>query len=621
MPAAIEVENISKSIGELQLFKQIGFTIQQGNKTALVAKNGEGKTTLLNILTGIDGPDQGEVKILQNLKFAYLKQEPELIANYSVLDAVFHQDNKISKLVKDYELAIAKENSDDMENLIIKMDNANAWDFENRAKLILTQLGITNFNQKIRELSGGQKKRVALAQVLIAEPEILLLDEPTNHLDIKSIEWLEDYLKKTNLTLLMVTHDRYFIDRVCNEIIELDNNQIYTYKGNYSYFLKKKAQRISEENVEIEKAKNLLRTEEEWMRRMPKARGSKAKYRIDEYYKLKDLASSGRNNEEIRINIKERRLGSKILIAKNLYFNWDNTPYINDFNYTFSRFEKVGILGANGTGKSTLLDLLTGKLNPDKGSIETGETIKFGYYRQEGISFDENSRVIDAVSEIAETVKVSDNKVVSSSQFLNYFLFPPNRQHDFIYKLSGGEKRRLYLCTVLMKNPNFLILDEPTNDIDIATLEILEGYLQSFNGCVIVVSHDRSFMDSVVDHLFIFEGDGVIKDFPGNYSQYFEWKQNLKKPPPENKFSAKSSKKKSEKASKKLSYNEKREFEQLESEISNLEKEKNQLELELNTSSSNHEDLIKISQRIGDIINELDVKTNRWMELAEKIEE
>jgi ATP-binding cassette subfamily F protein uup len=480
MPAILEVEGVSKSIGDLQLLKQVSFSIEEGDKTGLIAANGTGKTTLLNILAGEESHDSGAYRFLPGKKIGYLTQEPQLDASKSILEAIFDVNNPSLDLIKEYEVAVEKNNIKKIEELSVCIDNEKLWDYESRIQQLLSQLGISNFQQKINELSGGQKKRIALAAMLIDEPDFIILDEPTNHLDVHAITWLEDYLQRSKVTLLMVTHDRYFLDRVCNDIIEIDLQKIYRYKGNYSYFLRKRAERIEQQMAEVSKAENLLRKETEWMRRMPKARGTKAKYRMENFYQLKDKAAQKRNEEKVKINVGGKRLGKKILVAKHLDFFWDGDCYLKDFSYTFNPYEKIGILGANGSGKSTFLDIVIQKLTPAAGAIETGETIKFGYYRQDGLHFDEKMKVLDALTEIAETVKLSDGTIITASQFLNHFLFPPARQYDYIYKLSGGEKRRLYLCSVLMQSPNFLILDEPTNDLDIATLEVLEEYLQDF---------------------------------------------------------------------------------------------------------------------------------------------
>ncbi len=617
MPAVIEVENLSKSIGDLELFSGISFSLEEGEKIGLIAKNGIGKTTLLNILAGDESKDAGLIKFLPDRKVGYLSQEPDFVENKTILEALFHSGNATLDLIRDYEAAVEKNDIKNIETLALKLDNLKAWDYESRIRQLLSQLDIHHLGQKISELSGGQKKRVALASVLIEEPDILILDEPTNHLDISAISWLEGHLQKSRITLFMVTHDRYFLDRVCNEILELDRHQIYKYRGNYSYFLKKRAERIELEVKEIEKAENLLRKEEDWMRRMPKARGTKAKYRVENYHNLKDKASKNISEDKVRINVSGERLGSKVLVTKNLDFSWGKEKYLNDFTYTFNRFEKIGLLGPNGCGKSTFLDVLTGNLKPDGGELETGETIKFGFYRQQGMHFDENMKVLDALTEIAETIKLGNDKIVTASQFLNHFLFPPGRQHDYIYKLSGGEKRRLYLCTILMQNPNFLILDEPTNDLDIATLEVLEDYLHDFAGCVMVVSHDRYFLDEVVDHVFVFKGAGEIKDFPGNYSQYFEWENKQQKAVPVKKDPIKKEKKQAASKPQKLTYKEKLEYEGLEQEIADLEKEKGELEEILNSGTLDTEDLLEKSNRIGELIELIEEKSMRWLELAE----
>lgn len=616
MPAIVEINNLSKSIGELELFADLNFNINEGQKVALIANNGEGKTSLLSILTGHDSHDSGSIKFLPGKTVGYLPQNPDIDLKASIIDNIFSSSSPNLRLIKEYESALIKADESALNELLVKMDNAKLWDYETRIKQILSELGIHNLEQNTGELSGGQKKRIALAKALIEEPDFLILDEPTNHLDIKAIEWLEKYLERQKNTVLMVTHDRFFLDRVCNIILELDNKSIYKYQGNYSYFLRKREERLEQMAAETEKARNLLRTEEDWMRRMPKARGTKAKYRIDNYYNLKDKAAGRLQDKKVEINVDENRLGSKILVAKNLNFLWNNEYYLKDFSYTFSRFEKIGILGENGSGKSTFLNLLTQKLTPESGSIETGVTIKFGYYRQDGMDFDPQMKVIDAVTKIAETIRLSDGNSITAPQFLNHFLFPHKRQNDYIYKLSGGEKRRLYLCTVLMQNPNFLILDEPTNDLDIATLHVLEEYLQAFNGCVLVVSHDRYFMDKVVDHIFVFKGNGVIKDFPGNYSAFFE-KSKLEQQ--EKTKAAKSSPKKEKPRtpSNKMSYKEKRELELLEEELPLLEEKKKELEEELNSGKLDHVQLQEVAAQLGKLIESIEVKSDRWIELSD----
>lgn len=617
MPAVIEVDKLTKSIGDLELFTDISFSIEDGEKIGLIAKNGTGKTTLLNILAGNESKDSGTIGFLPDRRIGYLSQEPMLDETKSIIDALFSSGNPSLSLIRDYEIAVEKNDYTAIEELATKIDNQKIWDYENRVKQLLSQLDIHNLHQKVSELSGGQKKRIALASVLIEEPDMLILDEPTNHLDVKAISWLEEYLQRSKVSLFMVTHDRYFLDRVCKEILEIDGLSVHKYRGNYSYFLRKREERIEIEIKEIEKAENQLRKETDWIRRMPKARGTKAKYRVDNYQNIKEKASKNIVDEKVKINVAGERLGSKILVTKDLNFSWGDTKFLKDFTYTFSKYEKIGVLGPNGCGKSTFLDVLTGVLRPESGVIEMGETIKFGFYRQDGMKFDENMRVLDALTEIAETIKLGDDKVITASQFLNHFLFPPKRQRDYIYKLSGGEKRRLYLCSVLMQNPNFLILDEPTNDLDIATLEVLEDYLHDFAGCVMVVSHDRFFLDEVVDHVFVFNGSGNVKDFPGNYSQYFEWNlEQIKKELPV-KPVKKKEREKPVSTKKKLTYKEKLEFDGLETEIAKLEEEKGELEAQLNSGILSSEDLVDKSKQIGVLIESIDEKSLRWLELAE----
>ncbi len=622
MVSYLQVENLKKSFGDLVLFKEITFGVDQNQKVALVAKNGTGKTSLLNIIAGKDSQDEGKITFRRDLRVAFLEQNPELNNRNSIIDEVFHASEDIKEAIVNYSQAILSDDKALLSKAIDTMDHLQAWDYEVKVKQILTVLKIDKYDQKIATLSGGEKKRVALASVLIEEPDLLLLDEPTNHLDLDMIEWLEKYLKNSRSTLLMVTHDRFFLDRVCNEIIEMDNSQIFTYKGNYSYFLKKREERLAAEEAQVEKAKNVLRKEEDWMRRMPKARSHKAKYRIDNYYQLKDVADGGRTDEEMRINVQSSRLGKKIIEIENLHKRFDNQIILKDFSYKFTRGEKIGIIGDNGSGKSTFLNLITQNLQADSGSVDIGKTVVFGYYRQEGIQFKPDQRLIDVVQEIAEVVTLGDGRQMGVKEFLNFFLFPFDMQYTPISKLSGGEKRRLYLVTVLMRKPNFLILDEPTNDLDIMTLAVLEEYLTTFDGCVMVVSHDRFFMDQVVDHLFVFKGDGEIKDFPGNYSQYREWVASIES---QEKKEQKSIKKdvsnhrvKSQNQPKsKLSFKEKREFEQLEKDIALLEQEKLNLESEMNSGKLNPDDLLQKSNRVGEIIKLLDEKETRWLELSE----
>lgn len=614
----IQVDSLTKYWGELPLFENISFTVGEGQKIALIAKNGAGKSTLMDIITGLETPDGGTVTAVSDIKIGYLRQDPRLDDNDTVIEAAFNSSSELVSTIREYENAVEKQDAEALEVAMEKMNHLNAWDFELRIKQILTQLKITNLNQKTGELSGGQKKRVALANVLINTPDLLVMDEPTNHLDLDMIEWLEKYLEKTKCTLFMVTHDRYFLDRVCNEILEMDDNVIYRYRGNYTYFLEKREERIQQQTAEVEKAKNLLRTELEWLRRMPKARGTKSKYRIDNAYKLKEKASQRRNDEEVELNVKAARLGKKILEVENLSKGFGDLILFEDFSYNFTRFEKVGIVGENGTGKSTFLNIITGALSPDTGTVDVGETIKYGYYHQDGISFNPGDKVLDVVTEIAEVIDLGNGQKMTASQFLQMFLFPPEVQHSFVEKLSGGERRRLYLCTVLIQNPNFLILDEPTNDLDIMTLNVLEDYLRNFNGCVIIVSHDRYFMDKVVDHLFVFSTDKHIKDFPGNYSIYRDWKEGQEKAKRNLEKKEKPVVKKQEKSGpRKMTYKEKREFEQLEKDITELEEEKSTLEELMNSGELGAEELVEKSKRYAELKDLLDEKEFRWLELSE----
>ncbi|WP_319229129.1 ABC-F family ATP-binding cassette domain-containing protein [Draconibacterium orientale] len=626
MKPFLQAENLSKRWGELMLFENISFTVFEGAKVALIAKNGTGKSSLLDLLAGKESPDEGIITLSNDVKMGYFEQIPNLNPNNTVIEEVFESDNEKIKTVKAFELAVAHNKQDEITAISAKMDELNAWAVEVEIKQILTELKINFLEQKVSELSGGQQKRLALAKVLINQPDLLILDEPTNHLDLEMIEWLEAYLEKTKSTLLMVTHDRYFLDRVCNEIIEMEDNQIYRYQGNYSYFLEKRDERIAMQQASISKAKNLMRTEIEWMRRMPKARSHKAKYRVDAFQDLKNKASQNIREDKVEMNVKSARLGKKIVELEHVSKSFPGVKLIEDFSYKFQRFEKVGIVGKNGTGKSTFLNLLTQTLTPDSGAIEIGQTIKFGYYRQEGIAFDPREKVIEAVQKIAEFIHFEDGTKMSATQMLTHFLFPPETQYNYIEKLSGGEQRRLYLCTVLMQNPNFLILDEPTNDLDIMTLNVLEDYLQSFAGCVVVVSHDRFFMDKIVDHLFVFEGEGAITDFPGNYTVYRnkveEEEQQKAKAEAKKKAEAKAKSEAVAKPSqpqtkKKLSFKEKREFEQLENEIPELEEQIGELEDLLNSGTLKHDELYEKSLQLDDMKSQLDEKELRWLELSE----
>lgn len=520
----LQVENLTKSFGDLVLFDKISFGIAQCQRIGLIAKNGSGKTTLLNILAGKEGYDEGTITFRRDLRVGYLEQAPSYPAGLTVLEACFHHGNSTVELIKEYEECMETPGNPGLEELLGRMEHEKAWDYERKAKQILSQLKIRDFNQKVEHLSGGQLKRVALANVLITEPDLLILDEPTNHLDLDMTEWLEEYLNRGNLSLLMVTHDRYFLDRVCSEIIEIDNKQLYSYKGNYSYYLEKRQERIDATNAEIARANNLYRTELEWMRRMPQARGHKARYREEAFYDLEKVAKQRTYDSNVKLDVKASYIGSKIFEADHLCKSFGSLKILDDFSYIFARYEKMGIVGNNGTGKSTFIKILMGLEKVDSGTLDIGETVRFGYYSQDGLQFDEQMKVIDVITAIAEVIELGNGKRLTASQFLQHFLFTPETQHSYVYKLSGGERRRLYLCTVLMKNPNFLVLDEPTNDLDIVTLQVLEEYLKNFKGCVIVVSHDRYFMDKVVDHLLVFKGQGDIRDFPGNYSDYRDWK-------------------------------------------------------------------------------------------------
>ncbi|MDR1502719.1 MAG: ABC-F family ATP-binding cassette domain-containing protein [Prevotella sp.] len=623
MASILQVDGLTKSFGDLVLFREISFGIAEGERIGLIAKNGSGKTTLLNILTGKESYDNGAVVFRRDLRVAYLEQDPVYPENLTVLQACFSSGNEITDLIAEYENVINSKDHSNLDNILQKMDVLQAWDYEHRAKQILAQLKITDFEQKISELSGGQLKRVALANVLITEPDLIILDEPTNHLDLDMVEWLEEYLQRSRLSLLMVTHDRYFLDRVCNEIIEIDQQQLYQYKGNYSYYLEKRDERISAQNAEIDRANNLMRKELEWMRRQPQARGTKAKSRIDAFYDLEKKAQQVRDAGNVQLQMKGSYIGNKIFEAQHVYKAFGDIKIVEDFNYVFARYEKLGIVGNNGTGKSTFIKMLMGEVAPDKGNFDIGETVKFGYYSQDGLKFDEQMKVLDVIQNIAEVIDLGNGNRLTASQFLQHFLFPPEKQHNFVYKLSGGEKRRLYLCTVLITNPNFLVLDEPTNDLDIVTLNILEEYLQQFKGCVIVVSHDRYFMDKVVDHLLAFQGNAKIKDFPGNYTEYREWKEIQEAIEKEKEQAAKPKEDKPQIASpknddkKKLSFKEKREFEELDLLIPKLEEEKDKLENELSSGTLSTDELLSKSNRISELIDEIDEKTMRWMELSD----
>ena len=627
MISYLQIDKLTKSFGDLVLFEDITFGIAQGQKVGLIAKNGTGKTTLLNIIAGKEDYDSGAVVFRNDLRVGYLEQTPHYPDGLTVLQACFYSPNETVRLIAEYEQAMVSSDHSDLEDILLRMDNLKAWDYEQRAKQILGQLKIHNFNQKVETLSGGQLKRVALANVLITDPELIILDEPTNHLDLEMTEWLEGYLSRANISILMVTHDRYFLDRVCSEIIEIDRKRIYQYKGNYSYYLEKRQERMDTLNAEVDRASNLLRKELDWMRRQPQARGTQAKYRIEAFYELEKKAKQQHESGNVNLDVKASYIGSKIFEAEHVSKRFGDLKIVEDFNYIFARYEKMGIVGNNGTGKSTFIKMLMGEVEPDSGRFDVGETVRFGYYSQDGLRFDEQMKVIDVVQNIAEYVDLGDGKKMGVSQFLSYFLFAPEKQHSYVYKLSGGEKRRLYLCTVLMRNPNFLVLDEPTNDLDIVTLNVLEEYLRNFKGCVIVVSHDRYFMDKVVDHLLVFRGNADIKDFPGNYTQYREWKevqgQLEKEAEATHQAKMASAVKKTSRPEKelkkKLTFKERKEFETLETEIPQLEAEKAELEMAMSSGTLSNDELLAKSGRIAKVIEEIDEKTMRWLELSELV--
>lgn len=625
MISYLQIDKLTKSFGDLVLFEDITFGIAQGQKVGLIAKNGTGKTTLLNIIAGKEDYDSGAVVFRNDLRVGYLEQMPHYPDGLTVLQACFYSPNETVRLIAEYEQAMASGDHSNLEDILLRMDNLKAWDYEQRTKQILGQLKIHNFDQKVETLSGGQLKRVALANVLITDPELIILDEPTNHLDLEMTEWLEGYLSRANISILMVTHDRYFLDRVCSEIIEIDRKQIYQYKGNYSYYLEKRQERMDALNAEVDRASNLLRKELDWMRRQPQARGTKAKYRIDAFYELEKKAKQQHEAGNVNLDVKASYIGSKIFEAEHVSKRFGDLKIVEDFNYIFARYEKMGIVGNNGTGKSTFIKMLMGEVEPDSGRFDVGETVRFGYYSQDGLQFDEQMKVIDVVQNIAEYVDLGDGKKMGVSLFLNYFLFAPEKQHNYVYKLSGGEKRRLYLCTVLMRSPNFLVLDEPTNDLDIVTLNVLEEYLRNFKGCAIVVSHDRYFMDKVVDHLLVFRGNADIKDFPGNYTQYREWKEVQDQLEKETEAARQARMAPTvEKTSrlekvqkKKLTFKERKEFEALEVEIPLLEAEKAELETAMSSGTLSNDELLAKSERIAKVIEEIDEKTMRWLELSE----
>lgn len=628
MISYLQVCNLTRRVGDRTLFQDLSFGIGQGQKIGLIAQNGTGKSTLLNILAGTDSADEGEVIFHNGLRVGYLPQSPVYPADMTVIEACFWHGNATTNLIREYERCMAQEGHPGLDDILARMDLHEAWDYESRAKAILSRLQINDFQQPVSQLSGGQLKRVALANVLITEPDFLILDEPTNHLDLQMIEWLEEYLCRSKMTLLMVTHDRYFLDRVCNSILEMADCTLYSYQGNYAYYLEKRQERMEAARAEVARANNLYRTELEWMRRMPQARGHKAKYREDAFYELEKIAKRRMDERQMRLEMKSNYIGSKIFeadyVSKAFPAN-DGLPakvILKDFYYNFARFEKMGIVGGNGTGKTTFIRMLLGEVMPDSGRFVVGETVRFGYFSQEGMAFDEQMRVIDAVTRIAEYVDLGGGHHLSAMQFLQHFLFTPQQQQNYIYKLSGGEKRRLYLCTVLMRNPNFLVLDEPTNDLDIVSLQLLEQYLQDFRGCVIVVSHDRYFMDKVVDHLLVFNGEGVVKDFPGNYTQYRQWESMQPKPVPDVRKEApvkESEKSRRDRSSqpRRMTFAERKEFERLEQAIMQLEEEKQLVEQALCSGTLGVAELTEKSIRLPQLERELDEKTLRWMELAD----
>ncbi|MBT8292326.1 MAG: ABC-F family ATP-binding cassette domain-containing protein [Eudoraea sp.] len=622
----VSVENIAKSFGELALFEDLSFGINKNQKIALVARNGEGKTSILNILARKDVPNSGAVNYRKGIRISYLEQEPSLNPNLTVEQTVLESENEILKLIAAYEAALEHpENEKAYQKAFESMDRNNAWDFETQYQQILSKLKLDNLKTKVSSLSGGQKKRLALANALLNEPDLLILDEPTNHLDLEMIEWLEDYFSRKKITLFMVTHDRYFLERVCNEILELDNGQLYSYKGNYAYYLEKKEARLELEAVELHKSKLLYKKELDWMRRQPKARTTKSKSRIDDFHSIKEKAHQRRETHEIQLEINMERMGSKVLEIHKVSKSYPGITLLDKFDYNFLRGERIGIIGKNGTGKSTFLNIVTGMEKPDSGKIVIGETIKFGYYTQNGITIKEGQKVIDVIREFGDYIPLKKGRQLSAQQLLERFLFDRKKQYDFVEKLSGGERKRLYLCTVLIQNPNFLILDEPTNDLDIITLNILESFLLDFPGCLLVVSHDRYFMDKIVDHLFIFKGNGIVEDFPGNYSDYRAYEnstvleQRADKGNSSQNKTNKSSRRSGDK-SKKLSYEEQKEYNKLEKSIQDLEKQKVELQNQFANTALTGEEIDVLSIRLKDIIENLEIKTERWFELSTQLE-
>lgn len=618
-------ESLGKSYNEKWLFQDLNFGISKGEKIGLVGANGAGKSTLFQILSGKLVADRGHVAVSSGITVGYLDQDPEFPEGITVMEALFSSESPSLIAIKEYEDALNNsEDSNALQKAMEKMDALNAWDYESKVKQIIGKMGITILDQKIKDLSGGQKKRIALARLLIESPDLLILDEPTNHLDLDTVEWLEGFLSTSNTTLLLVTHDRYFLDRVTNEIVELDGGKIYRYKGNYSFFLEKKAERLSIEQAETDKANNLLRKELEWMRRQPKARGTKAKSRVDAFYELEEKAGKTRNDQSLELKVETSRQGNKVIEIDHISKTFAK-PIIDDFSYVFKKKDRIGIIGKNGSGKSTFLNIITGKIQPDSGKIDAGSTTKIGYFSQTGLDFKEDQRVIDIVKEVAEHIPVGNGETLSASQFLQKFLFPPAVQYTYVNKLSGGEKKRLQLLRVLISNPNFLILDEPTNDLDIPTLNVLESFLMGYEGSLVIVSHDRYFMDKLIDHVFIFDGSATIKDFPGNYTDYRnhleeseKQTEGKSKEKPKEKPVEQTPPSKPAEEKKKLSFKEKQEFETLEKEIEKLEKKKTELTDKLSSSSISHDELTKLSQEFENVNNTLEEKTLRWLELSEK---
>ncbi len=620
----VSVENIAKAFGERILFENISFGINEGQKVGFVAKNGTGKTSLLNIIAGDEEPDSGQVVYRKNLKVAFLSQEPNLDSNLTIEQTIFASDNETLQIINAYEKAL--QNPDDAESYqkaFEQMDAFNAWDFETQYKQILFKLKLDNLTKKVGDLSGGQKKRLALANILLSKPDLLYLDEPTNHLDLEMIEWLEEYFAKENFTLFMVTHDRYFLENVCNEIVELENGKLYSYKGNYAYYLNNKEARIANEQIATDKAKQLYKKELDWMRRQPKARTTKSKSRIDDFFEIKERAHKRRNDHQVQLEINMERLGSKILEIHKVSKRFEDLVLLDQFEYVFKKGERIGIIGKNGTGKSTFLNMITGGVTPDQGKIVTGDTVKFGYYTQRGITIKEGQKVIEVIREFGDYIPLKKGRQISAQQLLERFLFDRKKQYDFVEKLSGGERKRLYLCTVLIQNPNFLILDEPTNDLDIVTLNVLENFLLDFPGCLLVVSHDRYFMDKIVDHLFVFQGNGIIQDFPGNYTDYRIY-ENSSTPTEVSKSENSESKtkktwKKDNKAG--LSYNEQKEFNRIERDLKKLEIEKKDIESLFAQGTLEGDQINEESQKLQQIIDKIEENEMRWFELSEKIEE